>query len=74
MKNENNAIVKAQMQNYQRILKEYPHSKLMTSGLDVGLPEGQIGNSEVGLLLLVQGVLFIKIYPCINNAISSGDF
>lgn len=73
-KNENNAIVKAQMQNYQRILKEYPHSKLMTSGLDVGLPEGQIGNSEVGHITIGSGRIIYQDLPRINNAISSGDF
>ena len=46
--NKFNAIAQAKMPNYQRFLKTYPHSQLKTSGLDVGLPEGQMGNSEVG--------------------------
>lgn len=41
-----NAIAQAHMPNYHRIIDSYPHSKLQTSGLAVGLPDGQIGNSE----------------------------
>ncbi len=72
--NPHNAIAKAQMQNYQRILKTYPHSKLMTSGLDVGLPEGQIGNSEVGHITIGAGRIIYQDLPRINKAISSGEF
>lgn len=66
----NNAIARAQMPNYNRILREYPHSSLMTSGLDVGLPEGQIGNSEVGHITIGAGRIIYQDLPRINNAIA----
>ena len=40
-----NAIAMAKTPNYDSILNQYPHSRLGTSGADVGLPDGQIGNS-----------------------------
>ena len=47
--NENgNAIKKAKMPNMDKIMKQNPTTVVHTSGLDVGLPEGQMGNSEVG--------------------------
>ena len=45
---EGNAIVAASTPNLDRILKENPVTKIGASGLDVGLPDGQMGNSEVG--------------------------
>ncbi|MFA6483060.1 MAG: 2,3-bisphosphoglycerate-independent phosphoglycerate mutase, partial [Bacteroidales bacterium] len=44
------AIRNANTPYIDSLLKKYPHSKLRTSGEDVGLPEGQMGNSEVGHL------------------------
>ena len=46
--NKYSAIAKANVPNYNNFLKEYPNSKLNASGEFVGLPEGQMGNSEVG--------------------------
>src|SRR3989338_2546458 len=66
---ENNAIARAKMPNYQRFLSQYPHSQLATSGLDVGLPEGQIGNSEVGHMTIGAGRIIFQDLPRINNAI-----
>ena len=43
-----NAITTANKPNLDKLFAEYPHSQLIASGLDVGLPEGQMGNSEVG--------------------------
>lgn len=70
---EFNAIARAKMPNWQRILKTYPHSKLATSGLDVGLPEGQIGNSEVGHMTIGAGRVIYQDLPRINQAIIEGS-
>lgn len=69
-----NAIIQAEMTNYNRILKTYPNSQLETSGLAVGLPEGQMGNSEVGHMTIGAGRVIFQDLPRINNAISNGDF
>ncbi|MBT5455192.1 MAG: 2,3-bisphosphoglycerate-independent phosphoglycerate mutase, partial [Rhodospirillaceae bacterium] len=45
-----NAIALAETPVYDRLLAQYPNSRLKTSGIDVGLPAGQMGNSEVGHL------------------------
>ena len=70
---KNNAISQAKMPNYQRILSSYPHSNLITSGLDVGLPEGQMGNSEVGHMTIGAGRIIFQDLPRINNAIRDGE-
>jgi 2,3-bisphosphoglycerate-independent phosphoglycerate mutase len=43
-----NAVALADTPNFDKYWSKYPHSTLKASGLDVGLPEGQMGNSEVG--------------------------
>lgn len=68
-----NAIAQAEMANYKRILKIYPHSQLETSGLAVGLPFGQMGNSEVGHMTIGAGRVIFQDLPRINNAISDGS-
>lgn len=70
---KNNAIAQAKMANYQRFLKQYPHSQLSTSGLDVGLPAGQMGNSEVGHMTIGAGRIIFQDLPRINNAIADGS-
>ncbi len=45
---EANAVKQANMSYYNRLLEEYPNNYLITSGEEVGLPAGQMGNSEVG--------------------------
>ena len=45
---EDNAVRQARTPNFDRLWSSYAHAFLRTSGLDVGLPEGQMGNSEVG--------------------------
>ena len=47
-KKEGNAVKFANMQYYNSLLEKYPHNILLTSGEAVGLPNGQMGNSEVG--------------------------
>lgn len=64
-----NAIAQAHTPNYDRFSKEYPNSALETSGLAVGLPEGQIGNSEVGHMTIGAGRVVFQDLPKINNAI-----
>ncbi len=71
--NKFNAIAQAKMPNYQRFLKTYPHSQLKTSGLDVGLPEGQMGNSEVGHSTIGAGRIIYQDLPKINKAIIDGS-
>ena len=66
----NNAIARANTPNYDRFLKEYPNSKIETSGPDVGLPAGQIGNSEVGHMTIGAGRVIFQDLPRINNAIN----
>jgi 2,3-bisphosphoglycerate-independent phosphoglycerate mutase len=68
-----NAIARAKTPNYTRILKNFPNSQLETSGLDVGLPEGQIGNSEVGHMTIGAGRIIFQDLPRINNAIADGS-
>jgi 2,3-bisphosphoglycerate-independent phosphoglycerate mutase len=69
----NNAIARANLPNYQRFFKTYPHSQLETSGLAVGLPEGQMGNSEVGHMTIGAGRVIFQDLPRINNAIKDGS-
>ena len=71
--NKFNAIAQANLPNYRRILKQYPHSHLETSGLAVGLPEGQMGNSEVGHMTIGAGRVIFQDLPRINQAIVNGE-
>ena len=66
-----NAIRMAKTPNIDLLMKEYPTSHLEASGLAVGLPEGQMGNSEVGHLNL--GIVYQSLTR-INKSISDGDF
>ncbi|MFT6076941.1 MAG: 2,3-bisphosphoglycerate-independent phosphoglycerate mutase [Rickettsiales bacterium] len=68
-----NAIARAKTPNFDQILQEFPHSKLGTSGADVGLPDGQMGNSEVGHVCIGSGRIIFQDLPRINNAIKDGS-
>ncbi|MBU6338437.1 MAG: 2,3-bisphosphoglycerate-independent phosphoglycerate mutase [Rickettsiales bacterium] len=68
-----NSIARANLPNYKKLLEKYPHSQLETSGLAVGLPEGQMGNSEVGHMTIGAGRVIFQDLPRINNAISDGS-
>ncbi|MGO4171471.1 2,3-bisphosphoglycerate-independent phosphoglycerate mutase [Bosea sp. TAF32] len=70
---ENNAIRLAKTPNFDRFWASCPHAFLRTSGLDVGLPEGQMGNSEVGHLNLGAGRVVMQDLPRINQAIADGS-
>ena len=68
-----NAIRQAKTPNFDRLWQTGPHGFLRTSGKDVGLPEGQMGNSEVGHLNIGAGRVVIQDLPRIDNAIASGE-
>ncbi len=66
------AIVQANTPCYDNLIKKYPHSTLITFGEDVGLPEGQMGNSEVGHLNIGAGRVVYQELARINKAIKDG--
>jgi 2,3-bisphosphoglycerate-independent phosphoglycerate mutase len=69
-----NALLAAPMWNWHRLLDEYPHAQLAASGEAVGLPPGQMGNSEVGHLNLGAGFRVLQDLPRITAAIADGSF
>ncbi len=76
LRNEDNgnAIHMAKTPNLDLLMKEYPTSYLNASGLAVGLPDGQMGNSEVGHLNLGAGRIVYQSLTRINKSIKDGDF
>jgi len=68
-----NAIEQGKTPNWHYLLKNYPHCFVETSGLDVGLPEGQMGNSEVGHTNLGAGRIVMQDLPKIDMAIKDGS-
>ncbi|MBR3914002.1 MAG: 2,3-bisphosphoglycerate-independent phosphoglycerate mutase [Alphaproteobacteria bacterium] len=68
---ENNAIEMGNTPVWHQLIKEYPTTMLKTSGLDVGLPNGQMGNSEVGHTNLGAGRIVMQDLPRIDQAIES---
>lgn len=73
-KNNGNAVSLAKTPNLDYLFKRYPHSTLEASGTLVGLPEGQMGNSEVGHLNIGAGRVIYQPLQKINNEIKSGKF
>ncbi|MEM1162623.1 MAG: 2,3-bisphosphoglycerate-independent phosphoglycerate mutase [Pseudomonadota bacterium] len=71
---ENNAPALANTPNFDRIWADGPRARLAASGEDVGLPPGQIGNSEVGHTNIGAGRIVWMDLPKINNAITEGTF
>jgi len=71
---KSDVISKTQTGNIDRISEKYPSSKLKAAGEAVGLPEGQMGNSEVGHLNLGAGRVVYQDLVKINRAIKEGDF
>ncbi|GGB00074.1 2,3-bisphosphoglycerate-independent phosphoglycerate mutase [Macrococcus hajekii] len=69
-----NAVKQAYKPNFDRYYNQYPHNQLMACGLDVGLPEGQMGNSEVGHLNIGAGRIVYQSLTRINKSIKDGDF
>ena len=71
---DGNAVSLAKKPNFDRLIKEYPHSILEASGMAVGLPEGQMGNSEVGHLNIGAGRIVYQELTRITKAIADGEF
>jgi 2,3-bisphosphoglycerate-independent phosphoglycerate mutase len=69
-----NAIAMARKPNYDRLLREFPNTLVHTSGPSVGLPEGQMGNSEVGHLNIGAGRVLLMDVMRIDKMIATGDF
>ena len=70
---EDNAIAQADTPTWDRFLAAYPHALLATSGLSVGLPDGQMGNSEVGHMNLGAGRVVMQELPRIDAAVADGS-
>lgn len=71
---EGNAVKLSNIPNLTRIWTEYPTTSLKCSGLDVGLPKGQMGNSEVGHLNIGAGRIVYQDLTRIDRAIESSEF
>ncbi|MBI3754543.1 MAG: 2,3-bisphosphoglycerate-independent phosphoglycerate mutase, partial [Deltaproteobacteria bacterium] len=71
---EGNAQLLAKTPALDKLFKEYPKTKLETSGLSVGLPQGQMGNSEVGHLTMGAGRIVYQELTRIDREIETGDF
>lgn len=71
---EGNAIAQASTPNMDTLTQRYPSTTICISGLDVGLPEGQMGNSEVGHMHLGSGRVIYQDLTLIHRAIDDGSF
>lgn len=71
---EYNAVAQADTPNLDRLLAEYPHVMMSASGMAVGLPDGQMGNSEVGHLNIGAGRIVYQDLTRITKSIQDGDF
>lgn len=69
-----NAVAQANKPNYERFWNEFPHAQLKACGEAVGLPEGQMGNSEVGHLNIGAGRIVYQSLTRVNIAIREGEF
>lgn len=69
-----NAIAKAKKPNLDKYFAKYPYTQIQASGLQVGLPEGQMGNSEVGHLNIGAGRIVYQSLTLIDQAIKDGSF
>ena len=70
---KSDAIFNGDTPNIDRLTAKFPHSQLLTSGEDVGLPNGQMGNSEVGHLNIGSGRVVFQDLVRINKAIEDGS-
>ena len=69
-----NAVALARKPNYDRLIAEFPNTLIHTSGPFVGLPEGQMGNSEVGHLNMGAGRIIHMDITRVEALIASGEF
>jgi 2,3-bisphosphoglycerate-independent phosphoglycerate mutase len=71
---DGNAIRLARTPTFNALYREFPHTLINTSGLAVGLPDGQMGNSEVGHMNMGSGRIVYQELTRINKSIADGDF
>ena len=71
---DGNAVKLAKTPNLDAIMKQYPHTVMHTSGLNVGLPDGQMGTSEVGHMNIGAGRIVYQDLAKITKSIQDGDF
>lgn len=69
-----NAVAQSKKPNFDRYWNNYPHAQLIASGEAVGLPEGQMGNSEVGHLNIGAGRIVYQSLTRVNISIREGEF
>ena len=69
-----NAVAQAKKPNYDRYWNNFPHATLTASGEAVGLPEGQMGNSEVGHLNIGAGRIVYQSLTRIHKSIRESEF
>jgi len=68
-----NAVELADTPVFDRLWSEYPHAQLAASGAAVGLPDGQMGNSEVGHLTIGSGRILFQDLVRVSRSIESGE-
>ena len=73
-KSDGNAVEAAKKPNFNGLVEKYPHTELQASGLAVGLPKGQMGNSEVGHLNIGAGRVIYQELTRITKEINEGGF
>ena len=73
-KTDGNAVKLANTPNIDKLMKKYQTTKIYTSGLKVGLPDGQMGNSEVGHTNIGAGRIVYQELTKITKSIEDGDF
>ena len=71
---DNNAIAQANTPCWDELWSKRPHTLISASGMDVGLPDGQMGNSEVGHMNLGAGRVVYQNFTLVTKAIETGDF
>jgi 2,3-bisphosphoglycerate-independent phosphoglycerate mutase len=71
---QGNAIALAHTPNLDQVARQWPHTAVRTSGAAVGLPEGQMGNSEVGHQNIGAGKRVLQDYTRVSEAIADGSF
>lgn len=71
---DHNAVLTDGAANFKSLWEQYPHTLIQASGMDVGLPRGQMGNSEVGHLNIGAGRIVYQEFTRITKSIEDGDF
>ena len=71
---DHNAVLTDGARNFKSLWDKYPHTLIQASGMDVGLPRGQMGNSEVGHLNIGAGRIVYQEFTRITKSIEDGDF